>query len=93
MQVIISNLMFGCRGRTINIRRGTAKNSKKNAFILKVDFDKAFNSVNREYLDSIQFQMGFGAKWMAWIQGCLMSSRASCRFITKLNHHEFIYRC
>nr|KAJ0208814.1 hypothetical protein LSAT_V11C400225360 [Lactuca sativa] len=42
-----------------------------------VDFDKAFDSVNWEYLDSLQNQTGYGEKWCKWVKGCLVSSRAS----------------
>nr|KAJ0211203.1 hypothetical protein LSAT_V11C400178620 [Lactuca sativa] len=42
----------------------------------KVDFDKAFDSINWEYLDSVLAQMRFVNKWRMWIKGCLRSSRA-----------------
>lgn len=45
--------------------------------MLKVDFEKAFDSINWNYLDSVMKQMNFGDKWRHWIQGCLSSSRAS----------------
>nr|KAJ0196777.1 hypothetical protein LSAT_V11C700381330 [Lactuca sativa] len=54
-----------------------AKRSKKKVLLFKVDFDKAFDSVNWEYLDSILGQMGFGNKWRMWIRGSLRSARAS----------------
>lgn len=54
-----------------------AKKSKTKTFLFKVDFDKAFDSINWSYLDSVMGQMGFGEKWRFWIRGCLSSSRAS----------------
>lgn len=54
-----------------------SKRSKREVLLLKVDFDKAFDSVNWEYLDSVLMQMGFGLKWRLWMKGCLSSSRAS----------------
>ncbi|XP_023766991.1 uncharacterized mitochondrial protein AtMg01250-like [Lactuca sativa] len=45
--------------------------------LFKADFNKAFDTVNWEYLDHVQMQMGFGQRWRGWIQGCLRSSRAS----------------
>lgn len=42
--------------------------------MFKVDFEKAFDSINWEYLDSIFAQMRFGSKWRQWIRGCLNSS-------------------
>lgn len=54
-----------------------AKRDRKKILLFKVDFDKAFDSVNWQYLDSVLEQMGFGNKWRMWIRGCLCSSRAS----------------
>ncbi|XP_052622513.1 uncharacterized protein LOC128127842 [Lactuca sativa] len=54
-----------------------AKRSNKKIFMFKVDFEKAFDSVNWNYLDSIMEQLNFGGKWRWWIRGCLSSSRTS----------------
>nr|KAJ0204712.1 hypothetical protein LSAT_V11C500243130 [Lactuca sativa] len=54
-----------------------AKNTKENLFVLKIDFEKAFDSINWGYLDSMMEQMGFSNKWRNWIRGCLTSSKAS----------------
>lgn len=51
--------------------------SKCKSFLFKVDFDKAFDSTNQNYLDSTMLPMRFGDKWRLWIRGCLRSSRAS----------------
>ena len=45
--------------------------------LLKVNFDKVFDSINWEYLFSVMIQMGFGNKRISWIHGCLSSSRTS----------------
>lgn len=49
---------------------------KRNLFLLKVDFDKAFDSINWDYLESVIVQMGFGLRWLLWIRGYLRSARA-----------------
>ncbi|KAJ9567733.1 hypothetical protein OSB04_003699 [Centaurea solstitialis] len=54
-----------------------AKASKRKTMILKVDFEKAFDSLSWDVLDDIQDQMGFGLKWRSWIQGCLKSASMS----------------
>nr|KAJ0191688.1 hypothetical protein LSAT_V11C800406980 [Lactuca sativa] len=54
-----------------------AKRAHKKILLFKVDFDKAFDSVNWKYLESTMEQMGFGNKWRSWIRGCLNSSWAS----------------
>lgn len=45
-----------------------AKKSARKVLLFKVDFDKAFDSVNWGYLDSVLMQMGFGSKWRSWIR-------------------------
>lgn len=54
-----------------------AKQTKKQIFIFKVDFEKAFDSINWGYLDSMMEHMDFGSKWRKWIFGCLSTTRAS----------------
>ncbi|GJX53590.1 RNA-directed DNA polymerase, eukaryota, reverse transcriptase zinc-binding domain protein [Tanacetum coccineum] len=54
-----------------------AKIFKRKLFILKVDFEKAFDTLSWSFLDSIMYQMGFGLKWRNWIKGCLRSSFTS----------------
>nr|KAJ0214062.1 hypothetical protein LSAT_V11C400160070 [Lactuca sativa] len=54
----------------------TQKTGRK-MLLFKADFNKAFDSVNWEYLDSIMMQMNFSEKWRRWIAGCLESSKAS----------------
>ncbi|KAK9048994.1 hypothetical protein SSX86_032039 [Deinandra increscens subsp. villosa] len=53
------------------------KHTKKKAFVFKVDFEKAFDCINWNFLDSILEQMHFPSKWRSWIRGCLVSSRSS----------------
>nr|GEX47874.1 putative RNA-directed DNA polymerase, eukaryota, reverse transcriptase zinc-binding domain protein [Tanacetum cinerariifolium] len=53
------------------------KNRKKKMMIFKVDFEKAYDSVNWTYLDYVLIQFGFGEKWRNRIQACLQSARTS----------------
>lgn len=53
------------------------KKRKQEAFILKVDFEKAFDSISWDFLDDIMAQMSFGVKWRSWISECLASSSIS----------------
>ncbi|GJU10288.1 putative RNA-directed DNA polymerase, eukaryota, reverse transcriptase zinc-binding domain protein [Tanacetum coccineum] len=51
---------------------------RKNSYAsFKVDFEKAFNSVNWEFLFDIMSQMNFGSKWRKWISSCLSSVTVS----------------
>lgn len=54
-----------------------AKSNGRKILLLKVDFNKAFDSVNWGYIDSIMAHMNFWCKWRSLIQGCLVSDRAS----------------
>nr|GEX48002.1 reverse transcriptase domain, reverse transcriptase zinc-binding domain protein [Tanacetum cinerariifolium] len=42
--------------------------------LFKVDFEKAFDSVCWGFLHDIMLQMGFGAKWLMWMNACLNSA-------------------
>ncbi|XP_071689129.1 uncharacterized protein [Rutidosis leptorrhynchoides] len=47
------------------------------AMLLKVDFEKAFDSISWEFLVSMLSNLGFGRRWILWIKGCLNSTFAS----------------
>ncbi|PWA62924.1 hypothetical protein CTI12_AA358850 [Artemisia annua] len=47
------------------------------SLMLKVDFEKAFDTLNWSFLDSTMSQMGFSHKWRKWIHSCLDSAFAS----------------
>ncbi|PWA80255.1 reverse transcriptase domain, Reverse transcriptase zinc-binding domain protein [Artemisia annua] len=53
------------------------KRKKTSGLIFKVDFEKAYDSINWKYLCDILKSMGFGDKWCAWIGACLQSSSMS----------------
>lgn len=57
----------------INEMCSWVKKVKDKMLLFKVDFNKAFDTVNWEYLDHIQMQMGFGERWRGWIQSFLKS--------------------
>lgn len=54
-----------------------ATKKNKRLFLLKVDFEKAFDSLVWNFLYHIMEQMGFSVKWRTWIKGCLESAFAS----------------
>ncbi|GJR19341.1 putative RNA-directed DNA polymerase, eukaryota, reverse transcriptase zinc-binding domain protein [Tanacetum coccineum] len=54
-----------------------ASTKKERLFVLKVDFEKAFDSLSWEFLDHTMEQMGFSIKWRAWIRGCLNNAYGS----------------
>ncbi|GJT47912.1 zinc finger, CCHC-type containing protein [Tanacetum coccineum] len=53
------------------------KSKREKGFIFKVDFEKAYDSINWEFLLNIMKRMGFGIKWCKWVENCLKSSSMS----------------
>nr|GFC46279.1 RNA-directed DNA polymerase, eukaryota [Tanacetum cinerariifolium] len=53
------------------------KVKKKQSFIFKIDFEKAYDFVRWDYLDDVLRRFGLGDRWCGWIQECLRSSRGS----------------
>ncbi|KAJ9561163.1 hypothetical protein OSB04_006323 [Centaurea solstitialis] len=45
--------------------------------LFKVDFAKAFDTLNWNSLDNVLLQMGFGDKWRSWVKGCICTAKAS----------------
>ncbi|GJW72625.1 putative RNA-directed DNA polymerase [Tanacetum coccineum] len=54
-----------------------AKKHKRRLMFLKVDFEKAFDSLSWSFLFSVLEQMRFSSKWRNWIHSCLNSAFAS----------------
>jgi hypothetical protein len=54
-----------------------AKKSGKKCLILKVDFEKAYDSVDWGFLDFMLQNFGFGRKWRAWMKACVCAGNMS----------------
>ena len=57
------------------------KHKKKKLMIFKVDFEKAFNDLNWNFLDDMLKQMDFGRKWWTRVKG----STSTTGWIQKLD--------
>ncbi|XP_071714290.1 uncharacterized protein [Rutidosis leptorrhynchoides] len=53
------------------------KGKHKKGFFFKVDFEKAFDSLNWNFPLEVMKSMGFGIKWRKWILACLKSASIS----------------
>ena len=45
--------------------------------ICKLDIEKAFDSLNWQFLLKVMMRMGFGPKWVRWIRWCISIARFS----------------
>lgn len=56
---------------------GEARAAKKERFVLKLDFAKAFNSVDWDYLLDMLGRMKFLERWVGWIRTCISTATAN----------------
>jgi len=50
---------------------------RKKLLLFKVDFEKAYNFVNWEYLDNVMGRMSFPTLWRKWMKECVCTATAS----------------
>ncbi|WJX43736.1 hypothetical protein P8452_30798 [Trifolium repens] len=55
----------------------SAKKNSKQCLILKVDFEKAYDSVDCGFLDHMLCNFGFCDKWRAWMRSCVCAGSMS----------------
>jgi len=53
-----------------------AHRCKKELLLFKVDFEKAYDSVDYSYLDEVMYKMGFPVLWRKWIKECIGTTTA-----------------
>ncbi|GAU25959.1 hypothetical protein TSUD_373600 [Trifolium subterraneum] len=54
-----------------------ARKSKKELMLFKVDFEKAYDSVDWGYLDAVMGRMSFPTLWRKWIRECVSTATSS----------------
>src|SRR3954466_16423556 len=54
-----------------------AKREKRGCVVLKVDFEKAYDRVSWNFVRYVLRRMGFGDKWMCWMEGCIFTNHLS----------------
>jgi len=54
-----------------------ARRLGKEMILFKVDFEKAYDSVDLHYLDAVMLKMNFPTLWRKWISECVGSATAS----------------
>ncbi|XP_057745700.1 uncharacterized protein LOC130963614 [Arachis stenosperma] len=53
------------------------KRRKKEAVIIKLDFQKAYDRVKWSFVDLVLQKMGFGLRWRSWVMECLTTASMS----------------
>lgn len=51
--------------------RGFNRKSRSHRVCIKVNLQKAYDSVNREFLWKVLANMGFGTRWINWMKQCI----------------------
>jgi len=54
-----------------------AEKTKKECLVLKVDFEKAYDSVDWGFLEYMMVRLGFGTKWVVWMKACVCGGSMS----------------
>lgn len=54
-----------------------ARKVKKECIIVKVDFEKAYDAVNWNFLDYMMHRVGMSGKWRLWIKECVFGDNLS----------------
>ncbi|MCI35870.1 RNA-directed DNA polymerase (Reverse transcriptase), partial [Trifolium medium] len=62
---------------TVNEVVDLAKRAKQDCLIFKVDFEKAYDSVNWKFLQYMLRSFGFGEKWISWMRSCVCAGNLS----------------
>jgi len=53
------------------------RKDRRKGVIVKVDFKKAYDSVEWKFLEYMMMWLGFHCRWIKWIKSCLNSTTVS----------------
>ena len=55
----------------------SVKRHKASGYLRKLDFEKAYDTINWDCLLETLYLMGFGHRWISWIRDWLLSAQVS----------------
>lgn len=61
----------------VNEAMDLAKREKMSCLVVKLNYEKTYDSVGWNYLKSLLSRMGFGNVWCKWMEACIFSSSMS----------------
>ncbi|KAK3219853.1 hypothetical protein Dsin_013823 [Dipteronia sinensis] len=53
------------------------KGDNEGGLLVKLDFEKAYDSVDHDFLDHMMEDMGFGERWRKWMRDCISTPALS----------------
>ncbi|KAK3227716.1 hypothetical protein Dsin_007578 [Dipteronia sinensis] len=53
------------------------RKDKEDGLLIKLDFEKAYDSVDHSFLDSVLMEMGFRDRWRGWMRDCITTPTLS----------------
>ena len=56
------------------------KRKKRSGVLLKLDFEKAYDTIDWVIVDIVLKEMGFGVKWRKWVEVCITTRQISILF-------------
>ncbi|KAL5548946.1 hypothetical protein UlMin_004177 [Ulmus minor] len=79
---LLSNRLREVLEETISLAQGAFavddyRKRGETGVIFKVDFEKAYDHVNWDFLDFVLEKKGFGVRWRSWVRGCISSANFS----------------
>ena len=66
------------------------KKAKTRAALLKLDFQKAYDMVDWNFLNQVLELMGFGSTWHGWINHCISTALS---LLSSMGLHQILLEC
>lgn len=68
------------------------RSSKKKGVILKIDFEKAYDRVNWNFLEQVMMGKGFPVQWISWVMSTVKGGKVCINFNGERSHFFSTHR-